>query len=705
MSTLANMNIEVSADIKQLLDGMARGGKSLGDFQNQLKRFQDQLKTATNPDSVLRLNRAIDASKERIAQISGAGLGAGSGLRKMSDGSNQATMALTNLSRVAQDAPFGFIGITNNINPLLESFQRLKSSTGTTKGALSALASSLMGAGGLGLAVGIGSALLTVFGGNLLSSGKSAEKSAGQLSVYQKAVKDANEEVGKSFANVARLVSLANNQNLTYKEQKEVIKQLQSVSRTYFEGLKIENGVIVGLTESYQGYIRALADAAKAKVSSGQIDKLGAELVKIQGNIDKTTEKLTAVAGRQAFNPKLAEELQGILKQTLITYEDENKIAKATGLTYRQVNELLRARGYDLSKQGELLRQIDALGLKTTQQTKDDLNVTQEKTKELRTAKDVIADLRKEVAGLQTQFKGNFISSVELDQKTIDAYQKAVNDLGEIKAPPIVIQDISLEVAPTQLREQMRKFAEFVKKDATEDPIQVPVEGTVVTTITDAQAALNVLGEQIRREIMEREASWFQIKIGPQISTEGLKEKLDIAKGLFTQWQSEVRGIIGQLRSDLVTGIGEGLGKALATGNRSDLFSGILQLLGEGVSAIGKKIVALSTLFKALQKSLKINPAAALPIGLSLIVLGSVMKNLKIPGFAEGVTNFRGGAAIVGERGPELVNLPRGSDVIPNHALGAAGAGAIQVTGVIRASGSELLVIIDRAIERRLRNG
>jgi len=37
-----------------------------------------------------------------------------------------------------------------------------------------------------------------------------------------------------------------------------------------------------------------------------------------------------------------------------------------------------------------------------------------------------------------------------------------------------------------------------------------------------------------------------------------------------------------------------------------------------------------------------------------------------IPGFAKGVRNFQGGLAVVGEEGPELVNLPRGSDVIPN---------------------------------------
>jgi hypothetical protein len=51
-------------------------------------------------------------------------------------GINQASNALMNLGRIAQDAPFGFIGIQNNINPLLESFQRLKAETGSTSAAL-----------------------------------------------------------------------------------------------------------------------------------------------------------------------------------------------------------------------------------------------------------------------------------------------------------------------------------------------------------------------------------------------------------------------------------------------------------------------------------------------------------------------------------------------------------------------------------------
>jgi hypothetical protein len=37
----------------------------------------------------------------------------------------------------------------------------------------------------------------------------------------------------------------------------------------------------------------------------------------------------------------------------------------------------------------------------------------------------------------------------------------------------------------------------------------------------------------------------------------------------------------------------------------------------------------------------------------------------KVPAFARGVTNFVGGAALVGEKGAELVTLPRGSNVLP----------------------------------------
>ncbi|MCY1229709.1 hypothetical protein D9M72_420860 [compost metagenome] len=67
--------------------------------------------------------------------------------------------------------------------------------------------------------------------------------------------------------------------------------------------------------------------------------------------------------------------------------------------------------------------------------------------------------------------------------------------------------------------------------------------------------------------------------------------------------------------------------------------------------------------------------------------------------YANGTNNAPGGLSIVGERGPELLNLPQGSGVMSNHKLmealndnrgqsGPSGAGTLNVH-IIGANGDE----------------
>ena len=55
--------------------------------------------------------------------------------------------------------------------------------------------------------------------------------------------------------------------------------------------------------------------------------------------------------------------------------------------------------------------------------------------------------------------------------------------------------------------------------------------------------------------------------------------------------------------------------------------------------------------------------AAAMPVAVMALFNA-------IPGFATGTSFAPGGMALVGERGPEVVNLPKGSSVTPNHLMG-----------------------------------
>jgi phage-related tail protein len=74
-----------------------------------------------------------------------------------------------------------------------------------------------------------------------------------------------------------------------------------------------------------------------------------------------------------------------------------------------------------------------------------------------------------------------------------------------------------------------------------------------------------------------------------------------------------------------------------------------------------------------------------------------------VPAFAKGTMSAPGGLAWVGEQGPELVNLPRGSQVIPagRSARMAAGGGG-GVTVVVHASGLVDPSSMARAIEAEL---
>lgn len=115
-----------------------------------LKSFRDALSKSTNPQEIQYLSRNVGLLEKQYAALQATASNT-AGFKQVTRGADAAGQSLQNLGRIAQDAPFGFIGIANNINPLVESFQRLKKESGSTGGALKALAGSLAGGGGLGL--------------------------------------------------------------------------------------------------------------------------------------------------------------------------------------------------------------------------------------------------------------------------------------------------------------------------------------------------------------------------------------------------------------------------------------------------------------------------------------------------------------------------------------------------------------------------
>jgi tape measure domain-containing protein len=103
-----------------------------------------------------------------------------------------------------------------------------------------------------------------------------------------------------------------------------------------------------------------------------------------------------------------------------------------------------------------------------------------------------------------------------------------------------------------------------------------------------------------------------------------------------------------------------------------NVIAGFLNIVGEIAGGVGNAVSGairwFGKLYDSVASTLKV--VRDLKDGIMTVSgakdVGATLHSLHVPGFAGGVRNFGGGMAVVGENGPELVNLPKGADVYTN---------------------------------------
>jgi hypothetical protein len=182
--------------------------------------------TADNQQAVKNIQETVTATTKL-----------GTAFKTLPSTSNSATYALSNLSRVAQDAPYGFIGIANNLNPLLESFQKLKVEAGSTSGALKAMAGGLIGPAGIGLALGAVSSIIVAFGPKIADFIKGTNKASEAEDKFAKSLNDATAQATETGVKLQAYLSISENANVSEEKRAEafkaVVAELAKVNSAY----------------------------------------------------------------------------------------------------------------------------------------------------------------------------------------------------------------------------------------------------------------------------------------------------------------------------------------------------------------------------------------------------------------------------------------------------------------------------------------
>ncbi len=322
------------------------------------------------------LNKTLAATNTAAVKTGTAGMNA------LAKGSGQATAALTNFSRVASDAPFGLIGIANNIEPLVQSFVTLRKETGTTGGAFKALGASLAGGGGLILGISLLTSILQFAELGFSrwgASAKSAKDKTKELNDETKSVsitnqsffyslKDVSSELSKEAANVTILVKTLKSETLTREQRNDAVKELNKLAPQIFNNLSTEKAEVDKLNAGYERYISAVQSRIKLQILEQEFQKTlqkelfltdeTNELIKIRTAIDK-------VAADQA---KKTKDAQVITVRGAITLEQElNSVLK-------EKNNLLNRIAEEQDKYNDLIKTSPDSQSDANDKTKKDID-------------------------------------------------------------------------------------------------------------------------------------------------------------------------------------------------------------------------------------------------------------------------------------------------------------------------------------------
>jgi hypothetical protein len=287
---LLDIQINIGAKTEDL-------GAELQKAENLLKKLQAALKKSVDVGEINQLTAKIGTVSGAITQLN-------SRMGGVQNPTDKATQSLINFSRIAQDAPYGIMGIANNLNPMLESFQQLAKTEGGPKKALTAMVEGLAGPAGIGVALGLVSSLAVVFQKQITEA---FQGPAEKLKDLREELKKLNDEIYKMAGSAqasqtlgTQLVGRITNENLDITQRQNALRKFKEL---YSQNKEIKDLEIKDLKTYNAQYLQSLNNKAAVQ----------------QLEISKEQSYIDALSAANAKYKKLVEERENKKKNTLAT--------------------------------------------------------------------------------------------------------------------------------------------------------------------------------------------------------------------------------------------------------------------------------------------------------------------------------------------------------------------------------------------------
>ena len=329
---MARLEVEIGADIKDFQSKLAKSLKSFDTLKREQKSLSAAFKDGTISSDRYYSAMAANSTtlKKTTADVSkykSAVNGVGTSTTKMSKGVANGSSAMTAFSRTVQDAPFGIMGVSNNITNLTEQFGYLKARTGSSGGALKAMLKDLKGFGGITLGISLVTSALLVFGDKIFVSKnkvkalkkeqdkltKSLEDYIYTLEVVKKANLKGEKSAAREITNLKLLSSQLNNTNLSLNQRMGAIEALRKKYPSYLKNMSDEKLLNGGLATVYDTLTTSILNRARATASADMIVQNTKKSLVIESQLAAQNNKLKT--GQLAFEKRYGVKYENVLKK------------------------------------------------------------------------------------------------------------------------------------------------------------------------------------------------------------------------------------------------------------------------------------------------------------------------------------------------------------------------------------------------------
>jgi predicted nucleic acid-binding Zn-ribbon protein len=657
--------------------------------ENELRKFQSELKKTTDINALTALNGKIELTTKKIEGLKGA-------MSKVPQSTANAGTAITNLSRIVSDSAYGFIGIANNIQPFIDSLgyaRKEAQATGTSLG--KNLLGALSGPGGLSLAFAAVTTAITFAQIGFSAWTRSTKAAKDEQQKFNEELKSAEQGAISQGIRLESLVKIITNSAESEKNRNRALEEANNLLKPYGEKIDSINISLSKAKELTDKYTEALINQAIGakladKIADLRLKKLDQER-QIQEQQLKISEKRAKVSSqanrldRVQYGTSDAAAFQYLQTEADVSTETENLIGLNKDLSDTQ-KEIDR-----------LTSQYTVTVEKSLNATSAEIKAKEKNVKKTQTLSEALAEFRKQLDDTQKVGEALKIPQLDINTDKIKEFEGIIKKLIEnfnVKKGSKLIVGLEAELNDLQIEQILLKA-----KDKIQKPILLPLGWKPPSNdlpIPDIAKKIKpiVIPIQVQADLQALQGSIIPKEFTQNVNKDLSKSFAEVSKE-WEKYSNDINnaatGFLTDAAVNIAVGFGEALGAALTGGNIGDVFKGVFELLAGGVEQLGKQLIQLGILAVVAQQAiaqLLANPFAAIAVGIALTALGAALKNLtNKKQFAVGTRFAPGGMALVGERGPELINLPRGSQVVPaaqtSQMLGGLGS-QIEVFGVLR---------------------